>query len=230
MVQEADSIYSKKSGTKGRVIRWFHNSRLQDFSSMISENNGVALSVGCGSAHMERHLLSYFDTLYGIDPLPSRVSDAKNAGLEAMVGSVPPIPFSDNSLDTIIAAGTTEHIADERGFYKDATRVLRTDGKIYVTIPIEVGIGGLLRYWGRCVTYPNFDDSPSNWARFMDFSKEELLKRTPREKHGTLHRYYNYKYALSDLRGFFTEVEIKGWPVPFMKSLNLILFAKAVNK
>ena len=227
MVQNADSIYREPVGVRSRITAWFHNGRLQDFLSMIAETDGIALSVGCGSAHMERHLVSEFDALYGIDPLADRVADAKDCGLEAMVGAVPPIPFPDDSLDVVIAAGTTEHIGDERGFYAEAARCLRSGGSIYVTIPIEVGLGGLLRYWGRCMTYPESKDSPNDWTRFIDFSADELLKRTEREKHERDHRYYNYKYAVGDLHDFFTDVEVRGWPIAFAKSFNLILFARA---
>lgn len=230
MVQNAESIYNEPRGLRSYITSWFHNGRLQDFSSMISETDGIALSVGCGSAHMERRLVPDFDVLYGIDPLSGRVSDAKDCGLEAMVGAVPPIPFRDDSLDVVIAAGTTEHIADERGFYEEAARCLRSGGSIYVTIPIEVGLGGLLRYWGRCVTYPECNDSPNDWTRFIDFSADELLKRTRREKHERVHRYYNYKYAIGDLHDFFTDVEVRGWPIAFTKSLNLILLARATAK
>ena len=34
--------------------------------------------------------------------------------------------------------------------------------------------------------------------------------KMPREKHGTSHRYYNFKYAVRHLRKYFDDIEISG--------------------
>ena len=42
-----------------------------------------------------------------------------------------------------------EHLPDEQGFVEEAYRCLKPEGELVVTLPIEVGVGGWLRYLQR---------------------------------------------------------------------------------
>lgn len=201
---------------------------MDDFVDIISEEGGIALSVGCGSGTLETGRLNgIFDEIYGLDIREDRVAEAQERGLEVVQASVPPLPFDSDSLDAVISVGTVEHLPDERGFFEEARRCLKPDGNIYITMPIEVGIGGLLRFWGRCAIHPTLRDTSNSWKQFFEFTKEELCRKTPRDKHGVRHRYYNYTYSIGDLKELFEDVELQPWPISFTRSVNLIYMAKA---
>lgn len=215
------------------ILKWFHGGRLADFADFIDKNDGVAVSVGCGTGVFETEYLDeMFDCIYAVDPVRSKVRAVLDHGqssdrIEVLQGAVPPIPFDTDSVDAVIGAGVTEHLPDERGFIVDAHRVLKPDGKLYLTAPVEVGLGGLLRHWGRYFTTPNARIVPEGRLRYFKYSLPELLKTVPREENSLSHRYYNYTYLLSDLHEWFDTVSVYGWPVAVPGIPKLILFIAA---
>lgn len=208
------------------VLKWFHNSRVNSFKELV-DTGGTALSIGCGYGALESQLLDDFDEIYGLEPVEDRISVAKDKGITGITGAAPPITFDDDSLDAIFALGTMEHVQDEQGLVEEASRTLRKNGTFYATLPIEVGIGGLIRHLGRCVVSPHHKQSPEDWRRFVDYSIEELAKKTPRDKHDCHHRYYNYKYAIEDIKRNFGSIKVEPWPCRYTGTINLILMVKA---
>lgn len=212
----------------GWILRAFHNGRIRDFADFIDEGGGRVLSVGCGTGELEKRFLAEkFDEVYGLEPVGEKLRNFDGTDVQAIQGAVPPIPFEDDSLDAVVAVGVTEHLPDEHGFLTDAIRCLRPGGNIYLTIPIEVGTGGLIRHLGRSVASPKRKITSNDWRRFFEYSTEELLKQTSRDAHGTSHKYYNYRYAAKDLNRYYEDVTLVGWPFDPLKTTNLILFAKA---
>jgi SAM-dependent methyltransferase len=214
--------------SKRWILDWFHGGRLSSFADFIGSPGGRALSVGCGTARLETHYLSdRFEEITCIEPRGSLLPDEAPDNLTFVETSVPPIPFETGAYGSIVGCGVTEHIRDERGFVQEAHRVLSDSGALFLTAPIEVGIGGFIRHLGRCFVDPEFDHFPDGVTRYVDYSIEELTKRTPRDKNTLAHRYYNYQYLLGDLDEHFESVRVTGWPLSVMKSLNLILFISA---
>src|SRR5216117_2060518 len=81
-----------------------------------------------------------------------------------------PWPFPDNSASTIYCSHTLEHLADFKGFFKEAYRVLQPDGNLQLRVPY----GGHraawwdvthLRPWfaeSFCFLQPGYDSAVSN--------------------------------------------------------------------
>lgn len=216
------------------IAKLFHNKRIADFGQFVNKSGGKVLSVGCGQGELEKKILSqHFDEVYGLDLRQENVQLLRDSSVQGIQAAVPPIPFEDDSFDTIVTVGTMEHLANERGFLEDARRCLKPGGELFLTLPIEVSIGGLIRHIGRTLVTPKSPYISENGKRF-DYSREELLAQTPRDKHGTGHKYYNYKYPIRDLHELYHEVDVQGWPVaawPFnsLKTANLILFVRATS-
>lgn len=104
----------------------------------------VVLDIGCG----EGGKTLFYATLnpehvYGIDIVPhykekaEKLANAK--GLDAittfMTGDATSLPFSDNSLDTIIMNDAMEHVDDPIGVLNECHRKLKPGGKLYVNFP-----------------------------------------------------------------------------------------------
>jgi SAM-dependent methyltransferase len=212
-------------------LSWFHNSRIEDFEDFIDESGETALSIGCGRGILEKQIVKdKFAKVYGLDPSLRELDLIEDDNFHPILGVAPPIPFPNNSLDAVIVVGTTEHLPDECRFVKESKRCLKNNKSLFLTAPIEVGVGGLLRYLGKNILRPNRGDSPDGLKRFFDYSIQELLKNTPRDMHQQAHRYYNYTYLLNDLTDIFEEVNVIGWPVKLLGEVNFILFIKATKR
>lgn len=220
-------MYSSSAG-RDWILKYFHGGRFSSFASFIGEPGGTCLSVGCGTGIFETEYLSdRVETIYAIDPTREFLEDANREDVTAIQASSPPMPFAPESFDSIVAAGVIEHLPDERKFLDGAYDVLKPSGNLYLTVPIEVGLGGFFRHIGRCYTDPGVPIFPDGKRRYVDYSLSELLKRVPRDKHTGDHRYYNYTYLLEDIRERFTDTEVRGWPLPPTKLPNLIYFVSA---
>ncbi|SEG58516.1 class I SAM-dependent methyltransferase [Halobellus limi] len=213
---------------RDRLLKSFHSGRLSDFASFVGEPGGTCLSVGCGTGVFETEYISdSFDTIYAVEPKRNRIEAVDGESVVPIQAASPPVPFEHESFDCIVAAGVVEHIQDERGFIEAAYDSLNPTGEIYLTIPIEVGVGGFLRHLGRCYVDPTNEAIPDGKRRYFDYTTDELRKRVPREKHARRHRYYNYTYLLDDVRERFGDVEVRGWPFAPTRLPNLIYFVSA---
>lgn len=141
-------------------------------------------------------------------------------------GYVPPLPFSDSAFDLITAIGITEHVPDEKLFAKEIWRVLKPNGVYICTIPVEIGIAGLIRHIVKNIVYPGRKDCKS----IFDYSIGELRGNCSRKMHKTAHKYYNYKYLLNDLKDTFDSVAIHTWPEYFPKFLAPIYIARCTKR
>jgi len=172
------------------------------------------LDVGCGVGNFLDDLSSLGFVTYGIDY--SRLAIKKiSKEHEVVRGYVPPIPFLDSTFDMVVALGLTEHLPDEKFFLEEVVRVLKHNGVYICSIPVEVGIAGLTRHITKYFIYGDTPSCTSIFARarsIFDYSLEELKGECPRQKHGLGHKYYNYKYLINDLKGFFSTLILYYWP------------------
>jgi SAM-dependent methyltransferase len=218
------------SGTRDWALKRFHAGRLTEFASVIGNPGGTCLSVGCGTGVFEReYLADAFERVYAVDPARGKLEAANGGEVTALQASAPPLPFETASFDCIVAAGAVEHLPDERGFLDEVSGLLRPSGELHVTVPVEVGVGGLLRHLGRCYADPEVPVVPDGTRRYVDYSTAELLKRVPRDRHDGSHRYYNYTYLLEDIRNRFSSVRVRGWPFGSTRLPNLIYFVSATT-
>lgn len=56
------------------------------------------------------------------------------------------LPYPDNTFDIIIAIEVIEHISDHEMFFSEASRILKPDGKLYVTTPNILSLKSRVRF------------------------------------------------------------------------------------
>lgn len=227
-MRDITGTYWQKGPKRRRFFRkWFHNSRLIDFSKLV-ESGEIMLSVGAGTGDFEKEILeNKFSQCHILEIDKEKTIEVKNKGLDPVVATGTLLPFQNDSFDAVVAVGFVEHINPfERLFFKESYRCLKPGGHLYLTIPIEVGFGGLLRYIGKNFTYGNRNYTPDGIQRYLDFTWEELRGETSKDS-PEAHRYYNYKYTIHELDSVFDKTSIQGWPIKRLKTINLILFGKA---
>jgi SAM-dependent methyltransferase len=93
------------------------------------------LDAGCGTGQMLKHLETV-GIAYGIDSSPQAVSFAHSRGVQRLVrGSINAIPFPSNTFDCVVALDVIEHVEDDLGILKSLHEVVKSDGRLVVTVP-----------------------------------------------------------------------------------------------
>jgi len=113
----------------------------------VKEDDQV-LDVGCGTgrhswgtyAHIDCSIYALdigeadlFDTRYTLRLVDEK--DKRNGSWLAIRGDAVNLPFKDNSFDRVICSEVLEHLSDDRKSIAELVRVLKTDGKLAVSVP-----------------------------------------------------------------------------------------------
>lgn len=124
--------------------------RMRFVKRVVSEIPLARASVadlGCGSALMLSEVLSLKPawTGYALDVSETAVSYAKRlahhkktvARTQFQTGSIAELPFTDHSLDVLIASEVVEHLQDPERAFLEFFRVLNPRGVLLLTMPVE---------------------------------------------------------------------------------------------
>lgn len=122
--------------------------------------NGKLLDIGCGTMSYREDLLKIVNEYIGLDypktkkmypgaPKPDILADAKK------------LPFDTGTLDTVLMLQVLEHIDNPELAIKEASRVLKKEGILIISVPF---------------LYP-VHDAPYDYFRFTEFALKSLLKK-----------------------------------------------------
>jgi SAM-dependent methyltransferase len=64
--------------------------------------------------------------------------------LAAVAADISALPFADRSFDVVIASHVLEHVADDRAALREVRRVLRSDGRALLLVPVHGGLAATL--------------------------------------------------------------------------------------
>ena len=116
-------------------------------AAAVAFRQATVADLGCGSGAMLCEVLKFRPGWmgYGLDISPQAVAYARRLALHKQVqhrvhfqeGSVMDLPFSDCSLDLVIASEVLEHLPEPDKAFSEISRVLRPGGLLVSTIPIE---------------------------------------------------------------------------------------------
>ena len=114
-------------------------------ANIILEKNNSVLDVACGNGSLLA-MLSKQKNLngFGVDISDRMIQNAvrNNPNMEFQVAGCEVIPFEDNSMDIMIVCAAYHHFPDVKSFAREAKRVLKTNGVIYIA---EVYLNTFLR-------------------------------------------------------------------------------------
>lgn len=102
------------------------------------------LDMGAGHGAFSQKLYEMGYQVYACDLFPqlfqfSPVECAK-------VDITRPFPYPDNFFDLIIAIEVSEHIIDHENFFSESGRILKSDGKLYITTPNILSLKSRMRF------------------------------------------------------------------------------------
>lgn len=115
------------------------------------------LDVGCGSGILMLEFLKRGATVTGIDYSQKMLDLAKQElnfykvdkkKYKLILANATNLPFSDKSFDLVLATGLTDYMSDKdnQKFIKEAARVLKKDGSLIVSFPVENSPFSIARY------------------------------------------------------------------------------------
>ncbi|VAW26075.1 hypothetical protein MNBD_BACTEROID06-665 [hydrothermal vent metagenome] len=98
---------------------------------------GDLLEIGCGEGRGVELLAPKATTYTAVDKIEEVVDDLSLKFPEAdfIQAKIPPLPFKDNSFDSVVSFQVIEHIKEDAAYLKEINRILKPGGKAYISTP-----------------------------------------------------------------------------------------------
>jgi SAM-dependent methyltransferase len=96
---------------------------------------GVLVDVGCGAGILLALCQARGWKGIGFDPSVQAVGYAQARGLEVHAGTFPPCPLADGTADALTFINVLDHLRDPFAALREARRVLRVGGVLYIRVP-----------------------------------------------------------------------------------------------
>jgi ubiquinone/menaquinone biosynthesis C-methylase UbiE len=179
MKDERDFKFDKRAaaydeGFEGKTSRKFYDLMLREIDV---KQGDFLLDVGCGTgALLNKIVNAHGVNAYGIDTEENMLAVAKSKypNMEFQLSRCEDMPFEKQTFDVLIACMAYHHFSEKEGFAKEAARVLKSGGALYIADPrfpfaIRKTLNGLLRLIRVTGEFFKPDEIA---ARFLDFGFE----------------------------------------------------------
>lgn len=93
---------------------------------------------GVMSCHLKKLVPGLDITVVDIDEDGLKLARAK--GLKALKASALQLPIPDNTVDAVLCLDLIEHIVDDSGIIREIARVLKSNGMLFLTTPMQNGV------------------------------------------------------------------------------------------
>lgn len=97
--------------------------------------NGRFLDVGCGGGSFLYRMNQWGWETYGVEPSENGIQQASSLGLDVRHGMLPDANFPAKFFDVIRLSDVLEHLQDPKGTLLEIKRILKPDGRVYITVP-----------------------------------------------------------------------------------------------
>ncbi len=105
------------------------------------------LDIGCGNGSFIKDALGFGWNAEGLDSDPQSEVTGRKMGLRITVGSLPNPDYPDATFDAITMCHSIEHFHDPVGSLREAYRILRPGGSLWIATPNINSVG--LKLFGR---------------------------------------------------------------------------------
>jgi len=130
------------------------------------------LDVGCGAGALLRAASSLGWEAVGTEVSPSAVEAIRATGLEVHLGRLDDVGLEPGGFDVVSLVEVVEHLADPEQTLRDAARLVRPGGTLYLTTPHGRGLSARLLGTGWSVVAP-----PEHLQLFSVAGLRALLRR-----------------------------------------------------
>lgn len=142
-----DSVYDVEAEIE-KCHWWFVGRRFLFRKQMMRHSKTTqdrVLDIGCGTGSNLRLLRDRgFQNYIGLDSRENALMYCSKKGFGRVVkGDACALPFQDGTFDFILATDVIEHIDDDALTVREIARVLKSDGKVLITVPTFQSLWGV---------------------------------------------------------------------------------------
>ncbi len=121
------------------LLRWH---ALKNILKSEIENGLVTLDIGSYDGYISYNLKKLFIDLKitVVDIDKSALQIARERGLNTLCASALELPIKDNRVDVVLCLDLIEHIEEDDKLFKEIFRILKKDGKVILTTPMQDGV------------------------------------------------------------------------------------------
>jgi len=162
---------SYDDGLEGKFSQRFYSVLL---SSLDIKPSFTVLDVGCGTGYLLQKMSEQQEIAgYGIDIEPNMIDVAKRKcpEMDIQVSPSEKTPFDNDTFDVMTACMAYHHFSDKEGFIKEAARIIKPDGCLYIAdpffpYPVRKTINGLLKLFRVAGKFFTAKKMAADFSRF----------------------------------------------------------------
>ncbi|MBI1389587.1 MAG: methyltransferase domain-containing protein [bacterium] len=219
--------------SRHKIMNWVHAAHINEAvrRAKLSQHDYV-LDVGCSDGEFFYRLHDDYRLAVGLDhnrdALETLTRRMNNGKTGVLTGDACRLPFPDETFDAVCCLETLEHVYDMPAAVADLTRILKPDGVLIVTVPIERGLSILLKQGVSKVCFGGYRGSYT-WAELMNATVGRL-DRVERVSLSS-HKGFDYMTVVHEISARFHEVRRCGLPFkPLYTVLNTQVLIEARKK
>jgi len=129
---------AKYDSVGGKLSRRFYRLLVAQVAQAELSPGANVLDVGCGTGTILRMIADACDINgFGIDMSENMVAEAKRKcpNMDIQISRCEATPFADGTFDAVTACMAYHHFSDKAGFAKEAARILKPGGCLYIADP-----------------------------------------------------------------------------------------------
>ena len=223
-------------GSKSFLIKYYAFLPLiHSLKHITFSDNSRILDIGCSDGPFLPTLNYYAKSIIANDILENRVREAKNLvdfnlneskKISLICSDGQYLPFKENNFDIIFCLEVLEHIVKPDQFLRELLRVLKKNGTLICTLPIEIGLSLLIRNLIGKISH--FQRPTYNLKQYF---QRIFLKKGDREYLGEIgHKNFDWRVIKKNLNLHFKILKRKFIPINFLRDINPIVLIKAVKQ
>lgn len=219
--------------SRHRVMNWVHAAHIREALANAPLGPEVRLlDAGCSDGELLVRAGGRYAFAVGSDhnfqalrTLQTRLESGHAAGVQ---GDLRRLPFRDRSFNVVCCLETLEHVEEEALAVGELKRILKDDGTLIVSVPIEMGLTVLLKQSVAKICFGGYRGAytwKELWNAFLG-----RLDRVPRPSI-SLHKGYDYRPTVAEIRKHFASLRMTGLPFkPLGRFLNTQILLVARDK
>lgn len=119
---------------------------------------GYVIDLGCGTTPYKSYILKVADKYIGVD-WENSLHNQEHVDVFADLCNQ--LPFEENCADTVVSFQVMEHLTEPDFFLSECYRILKSNGRIFITVPFM---------W-------HVQEEPNDYFRYTRYGLEYLLKK-----------------------------------------------------